>query len=115
MDEARCRSVKGESECMVSIDESATYIPRVSGGDRSRVDPNEHREDVPVRPEGELVVELTHVSGSFGKIPALSILNLFVPQGQITVLLGPNGAGKTTACRVITGALDVHAGTVRTF
>jgi ABC-2 type transport system ATP-binding protein len=103
--------VFGDNELGVST----AYIPRVSGGDRSLLDPNEGREDVPLRPEGELSVELTHVSRSFGKIPALSNLNLFVPEGRITVLLGPNGAGKTTACRVITGALDVHSGMVRTF
>jgi ABC-type multidrug transport system ATPase subunit len=99
----------------VSVDHADNHIPRVSGGDRSQLDPDAYREPVAARPEGELSVELTHVSRSFGKIPALSNLNLFVPTGRITVLLGPNGAGKTTACRVITGALDVDHGTVRTF
>jgi ABC-2 type transport system ATP-binding protein len=48
-------------------------------------------------------------------VDALAGLDLSVPAHRITVLLGPNGAGKTTAIRMITGALDPHAGTVRTF
>jgi ABC-2 type transport system ATP-binding protein len=90
-------------------------MPPISGGHRVGGEEDEGREAATVRPEGELTVELLHVSRSFGKVPALSNLNLFVPKGRITVLLGPNGAGKTTACRVITGALDIDRGTVRTF
>jgi ABC-type multidrug transport system ATPase subunit len=89
------------------------YIPPVGGGFAR--DPDAFREDAPRLPAGELVVELRHVSRSFGKVPALSNLNLFVPKGRITVLLGPNGAGKTTAIRVVTGALNCDHGMVRTF
>jgi ABC-2 type transport system ATP-binding protein len=55
------------------------------------------------------------VSKRFGRVPALSDLDLTVPQGRITVLLGPNGAGKTTAIRVITGAMTPDRGSVRAF
>ncbi|CAN5825663.1 ATP-binding cassette domain-containing protein [soil metagenome] len=61
------------------------------------------------------MVRLEGVSRSFGAVPALHDLSLEVPAERITVLLGPNGAGKTTAIRIITGALDPHAGTVRVF
>ena len=61
------------------------------------------------------MVELVDVKRSFGSVHALAGLNLVVPSNRITVLLGPNGAGKTTAIRMITGALDAHSGTVRTF
>ncbi|MCB0971065.1 MAG: ABC transporter ATP-binding protein [Acidimicrobiales bacterium] len=61
------------------------------------------------------VVELAGVRRRFGDVDALAGLDLVVPPNQITVLLGPNGAGKTTAIRMITGALDPHAGHVRTF
>ena len=60
-------------------------------------------------------VALEGVSRVFGKVRALDALDLTVPTGSITVLLGPNGAGKTTAVRMITGALDPHAGRVRVF
>lgn len=64
---------------------------------------------------GPTDVELTAVSRRFGDVPAVDGLDLRVAAGTITVLLGPNGAGKTTAVRLITGALDPDAGTVRTF
>jgi ABC-type multidrug transport system ATPase subunit len=65
--------------------------------------------------DGSLAVELRHVSRRFGRVPALSDLNIMAPVGRITVLLGPNGAGKTTAIRVVTGALEPDKGHVRTF
>jgi ABC-type multidrug transport system ATPase subunit len=61
------------------------------------------------------VVALNGVTRAFGGVRALDGLDLVVPEGSITVLLGPNGAGKTTAVRMITGALDPHAGDVRVF
>ena len=51
----------------------------------------------------------------FGSVEALAGLDLVVPAQQVTVLLGPNGAGKTTTIRMITGALEAHAGEARTF
>jgi len=63
----------------------------------------------------EPVVVLDQVRRRFGEVEALAGLDLVVPANRITVLLGPNGAGKTTAIRMITGALDAHSGTVRTF
>jgi ABC-2 type transport system ATP-binding protein len=65
--------------------------------------------------EDDDLVCVSHVDRSFGENRALRDLNLRVPRGNITVLLGPNGAGKTTAIRMITGALDPHAGEVRVF
>ena len=58
---------------------------------------------------------LEGVRRRFGTVDALAGIDLVVPANRITVLLGPNGAGKTTAIRMITGALDAHSGTVRTF
>jgi ABC-2 type transport system ATP-binding protein len=60
-------------------------------------------------------VEMFGVTRSFGDNPALRELDLTVPAAKITVLLGPNGAGKTTAIRMITGALNPDAGSVRVF
>jgi ABC-2 type transport system ATP-binding protein len=66
-------------------------------------------------PPPQWTVELAGVSRAFGDNPALRGLDLRVPTARITVLLGPNGAGKTTAIRMITGALNPDAGTVRVF
>lgn len=72
---------------------------------------------LPPPPDGGAppVVALEGVRRRFGQVDALAGLDLVVPSNKITVLLGPNGAGKTTAIRMITGALDAHAGIVRTF
>jgi len=69
----------------------------------------------PTEPGTQPVVALQGVRRRFGDVDALAGLDLVVPAHRITVLLGPNGAGKTTAIRMITGALDCHAGKVRTF
>ena len=49
------------------------------------------------------MLELKHVSKSFGKFKALDNLTMTIPQGSVYGLVGPNGAGKTTAIRHITG------------
>lgn len=59
-------------------------------------------------------ISLIGVTRRFGSRPALTDLTMRAAAGQITVLLGPNGAGKTTAIRVITGAMSIDTGTVRT-
>jgi ABC-2 type transport system ATP-binding protein len=46
-------------------------------------------------------IELSHVSKSFGKFPAVDDLSFTVPKGIVFGLLGPNGAGKTTTIRMI--------------
>lgn len=63
----------------------------------------------------DLTVHLDGVSQWFGDVQALTNLGINVPKGSITALLGPNGAGKTTAIRMITGALEPGAGSVRVF
>jgi ABC-2 type transport system ATP-binding protein len=62
-----------------------------------------------------VVVDMVGVHRCFGTRPALTDLNLQIPEGAVSVLLGPNGAGKTTAIRMITGALPANQGLVRIF
>jgi ABC-2 type transport system ATP-binding protein len=59
-------------------------------------------------------VALEDVHRRFGDVVAVDGLTFEVPRGTVTVLLGPNGAGKTTVVRLVTGALQVDAGAVRT-
>jgi ABC-2 type transport system ATP-binding protein len=47
---------------------------------------------------------------TFGKVRALSGLDLQVAEGTVVALLGPNGAGKTTAVRILTTLLQPDAG-----
>ena len=58
------------------------------------------------------MLELKHVSKSFGKFKALDNLTMTIPQGSVYGLVGPNGAGKTTAIRHITGVYRPDAGEI---
>ena len=58
------------------------------------------------------MLELKHVSKSFGKFKALDNLTMTIPQGSVYGLVGPNGAGKTTAIRHITGVYRPDTGEI---
>jgi len=49
------------------------------------------------------VIQIDHISKSFGPVHAVQDLSLGVRGGEIFGLLGPNGAGKTTTIRMLTG------------
>jgi ABC-2 type transport system ATP-binding protein len=56
------------------------------------------------------LVQISHVTKSFGSKIALSDVSFSVPVGQICGLLGPNGAGKTTLFRLLMGILKATHG-----
>lgn len=58
------------------------------------------------------MIELNHVSRSFGSFRAVDDVSFSVRKGEIVGLLGPNGAGKTTTMRMITGFLTPSEGSV---
>jgi ABC-2 type transport system ATP-binding protein len=58
-------------------------------------------------------IEARGVVKRFGKVEALSGLDLVAYRGQITAVLGPNGAGKTTFVRAIATLIRPQAGTLR--
>ena len=51
------------------------------------------------------MIEVSHLSKSYGSRPAVQDLSFTVPDGQIYGLLGPNGAGKSTIMNILTGYL----------
>ncbi|HKY32091.1 MAG TPA: ATP-binding cassette domain-containing protein [Candidatus Polarisedimenticolia bacterium] len=59
------------------------------------------------------MIEVDHVSKSFGGRPAVKDVSFQVPRGEILGFLGPNGAGKTTTMRILTGYLPATSGTAR--
>ena len=59
------------------------------------------------------MIEVEHLSKSYGKGQAVNDISFTVNKGEILGFLGPNGAGKTTTMRVITGYLPATSGTVR--
>ena len=51
----------------------------------------------------EVVLEVNHVSKSYGAVQALKDVNFTVKKGEIHTLLGENGAGKSTLIKVLAG------------
>jgi ABC-2 type transport system ATP-binding protein len=63
-------------------------------------------------PSGPALVQVDHVTKTFGDKIALKDMSFAVPTGQICGLLGPNGAGKTTLFRLLMGILKATEGTL---
>ncbi|WP_406431338.1 ATP-binding cassette domain-containing protein [Streptomyces sp. NBC_00631] len=53
--------------------------------------------------EGPALLDLEHVSVSYGGLKALEDASLSVRQDEILAVIGPNGAGKTTLLNVLSG------------
>ena len=58
------------------------------------------------------MIEVEHLSRSFGSFRAVDDISFSIKTGEIVGLLGPNGAGKTTTMRMITGFLSQTAGSI---
>lgn len=64
-------------------------------------------------PSEEVLLELNDVSMFFGKVTALSGVNLQIRKGEIHSVIGPNGAGKTVMMNCISGVYRPQKGEVR--
>ncbi len=62
---------------------------------------------------GRLVAEARKISKSFDGREVISNLDLLMLRGDRLGIVGPNGAGKTTLIKLLTGALEPDAGTIR--
>lgn len=56
------------------------------------------------------MIEISHLSKSFGDNHALNDLCLSVPAGQVTCLLGANGAGKSTTLNLLLNFIEPDSG-----
>ncbi len=54
----------------------------------------------------EPLINIQHLSKSYGSTKALNDVNLTIPAGRIVGLVGPNGSGKTTMLRAMTGLIS---------
>nr|MDD6336073.1 ATP-binding cassette domain-containing protein [bacterium] len=59
------------------------------------------------------VIEIEHLSKSFGKVKAVQDLSFNVKEGELFAFLGINGAGKSTTISIMCGQLAKDAGYVR--
>jgi energy-dependent translational throttle protein EttA len=69
---------------------------------------------IPAGPRlGDLVVEARNLRKGYGDRLLIDGLDFTLPRGGIVGVIGPNGAGKTTLFRMIMGAEQPDAGTLR--
>ena len=61
----------------------------------------------------ETLLELSSISKSFGGVRALDGVSLELKSGEVHALVGENGAGKSTLIKIITGAVQADAGSIR--
>ncbi|MCB2189979.1 MAG: ABC transporter ATP-binding protein [Deltaproteobacteria bacterium] len=59
------------------------------------------------------LLEVRAVSKSFGKLQAVSGLDLAINEGEVRCIIGANGAGKTTLFNLISGRLRPDSGEVK--
>ena len=58
------------------------------------------------------VIKIENLTKYYGKVKALSSLNLDVDEGEIYAFIVPNGAGKSTTIRILLGMLNPTEGFV---
>lgn len=61
------------------------------------------------------VLEVSHLSKSFGSFQALKNVSFNLQRGEIFGFIGPNGAGKSTTIRVLLGILKKSGGSAKIF
>ena len=58
------------------------------------------------------MIQIQHLSFSYGRTPVLADLTFSAAPGECVVLCGPNGSGKSTALAIAAGILKPKGGTV---
>jgi len=61
----------------------------------------------------EKLIEVSHLTKSFGDVNAVNGISFDVCRGELFGFLGPNGAGKTTTINMLTGLARSDSGTIR--
>jgi ATP-binding cassette subfamily F protein uup len=62
---------------------------------------------------GKRIVETHGITKAYGDRPIVADLSIRILRGDRLGIVGPNGAGKTTLIKMLTGALEPDAGTVK--
>lgn len=59
-----------------------------------------------------MLLNVSNVTGGYGKLPIVHDVSLQVGKGEIVTLIGPNGSGKSTLLKVICSLADTHSGNI---
>ncbi len=92
---------------------------RIASYEQMLADDNDKRNEeleiyIPPGPRlGDVVIQATKVSKSYGDIILYEDLNFSLPPGAIVGIIGPNGAGKTTLFKMIMEQEKPDAGAIR--
>ena len=62
---------------------------------------------------GEVILEMSNISLSFGGVKALTDISFDVREHEIRAIIGPNGAGKSSMLNVINGVYVPQRGGIR--
>jgi simple sugar transport system ATP-binding protein len=66
----------------------------------------------PLDPDTAVVLEMSHISKSFGPVTALVDVSIRLRQGEVLALVGDNGAGKSTLIKILSGFHQPDTGTI---
>jgi len=62
---------------------------------------------------GNVILEVEHISLSFGGVNALSDISFYVMEHELLSIIGPNGAGKSSMLNCINGVYSPQQGDIR--
>jgi simple sugar transport system ATP-binding protein len=62
--------------------------------------------------ETPVVLEMRHISKSFGAVTALTDVSIHLRRGEVLALVGDNGAGKSTLIKILSGFHQPDAGAI---
>jgi simple sugar transport system ATP-binding protein len=69
--------------------------------------------DIPaIDPNAPVILEMQHISKTFGAVTALVDASIKLRQGEVLALCGDNGAGKSTLIKILSGFHHPDSGTI---
>jgi simple sugar transport system ATP-binding protein len=70
------------------------------------------KEIPPVDPATPVILEMNHISKSFGAVTALVDVSIKLRKGEVLALVGDNGAGKSTLIKILSGFHQPDSGMI---
>jgi simple sugar transport system ATP-binding protein len=81
----------------------------------ARMNPEAQMNDsaiLPLAPDAPVILEMSHISKSFGAVTALVDVSIRLRRGEVLALVGDNGAGKSTLIKILSGFHQPDTGSI---